>query len=65
MHKLNWIEQILVITARQVGSRLSSAPRGNPNPVTSSACQRFLEAHGPEYADMRAWKAREARLALN
>lgn len=62
MYKLNWIEQILVITARQVGHRLHTAPMGNPDPVMSAACQRFLEAHDPVYAQARAWKA---RLALN
>ena len=59
---MNWIEWILVATARKRGHELATAIRGNADPATTEACQRFLEAHGPEYADVRAWNA---RLAMN
>lgn len=59
--ELTWIERTLIITARRIGARLGSWPTGNPAPAITEACQRFLEAHAPEYADARAWAARGQR----
>lgn len=59
------IERWLVVAARRRGAELgrpSSSPKSEWVADAMRACLRFLEAHGPEYADVRAWKA---RLSIN
>lgn len=63
---LSMVEAILVRAARRAGINATTG-WGSNDPIenarrrrVSDACQVFLEAHGPEYRDTRAWKARLA-----
>lgn len=62
-HDLTWFEYAIVVAVRRRGRDLATAFGGNPNPAGSAAyaaCQRFLEAYDPVYADARAGQARLA-----
>lgn len=61
---MNIVEQTLIIAARRIGSSILGP---NPHVFTSKArerifwaCQNFLEAYAPEYANVREHKRRVA-----
>jgi hypothetical protein len=57
---MNIIEQTLVVAARRIGSSiLGPGQHVLPAEIRERifwACQRFKEAHAPEYAGVRAYK---------
>lgn len=63
LHDLTWFECALIIAARRRAQALSTALGDNPNPAGYVACQSFLEAYDPVYADTRAERARLAAAA--
>lgn len=60
---MTWIEDLLIVAARRARCALTTSwspptrAERDRQEAQASACQRFLEAHAPEYAQVRAWRS--------